>query len=1251
MKLLKNRTSLTFKTVALWLLTLVCCLLANNAKANLYLDVNGTTSGFGITNGGNFNWDDNNWTTDATGVSPTTPYPTGAGNFPRFTPDASANFTITLTNDEHMAGLFTTVSTATMTINSAGGGFLDIDSGDQGFLLSGTLIINAPIGGTGGLGPENNSSGTIKLFGTNTYSGGTPYGYSGAPLTYFNNNNSFGTGPIKINSGQPSGRVFGMLGTGGATITLTNAFTIGTANTGFNWAADPNTPVVLTGNWTLGANGVIIQSSGGSTSPLTVSGAISGTGGVTFTANNGSETIVSGANTYSGKTVLSQGANPSVVGVIVSVSSLNKVSGGVASSSLGHPTTVANGTINIGSTTFPAELIYTGPGETSDRVINLAGATGGAILEADGTGALVLTAVNTATGVGAKTLTLQGSNTGANSIGKIVDSSSGATAVVKTQAGAWHLTAANTYTGGTTVSAGTLYLDTTAALASSSALTISSGATVNLNFTGTNAINSLVINGVTEVSGVWGPPGSAAPNQNAVFAGTGYLNVQGKPVIVQQPVSGAAWQADPTSFAFTVGVAGDLGTLTYQWKQNGVNIPGATSSSYPIPSPVAQTSAGAYSCAVTNAFGNATSASATFTVWKTNDYTQTIRAAGPLAYWRLDETNGNVAFDSVSTNNGNYVNVNLNQHGFSALTNSDPGIGVPANAANSGVMIISNSPAAFAFGGFPFTLEAWAMSTNFGAGVKQRIISTLSVTGTGGYGFGFPDNSTLEFTSGGIADYDLHLGTPISAGVWHHFVAVFDGNSMNFYLDGASVGSIAIPVTIPNPANQLTVGNNPYTFFNGSGFISEQLFGGIDEVAIYNRDLSAAEVNAHYVARYSDAPVTVTPPVVTPPVNYVSLTTTLTESAGGGVGALTYQWYKGAGTGAPVGGNSPDLVLSPLQLSDAGSYHCVVSDTASHTADSGSASVTVLPIPASAAQLNLINGLVLHLPFDGDYNDISGRQNNGTAVGAPSFVGSGAVGGNSLHYGTTSGVATNYVTLGVRPDFQFGTTNDFTVAYWTRGNNSSLPFFCDSSAGLGGILTFAGGYYFGPSTNGNGSWEAGLSSSGSGQQATVVGSSMINDGNWHHVVHTVKRTGSLTTYVDGVSEPPYAVSFISGSIDTTNAANIGQDGTGKLVLADAQGDIDDLGVWKRVLTSLEVSGIYLAGATNHVSFAPVVIVPVALQVQQVSLGQYQIVWPGSGWTLQASPTVTGGYTNVPSATSPYPVPTSSGPQLFYRLTQ
>lgn len=159
-----------------------------------------------------------------------------------------------------------------------------------------------------------------------------------------------------------------------------------------------------------------------------------------------------GANTYTGKTTISSGA--------LSVGSLNKVTGGSASSNLGAPTTVANATIDIGSTTTTGTLIYTGAGETTDRVINLAGTTGGGTIQNDGSGAVTFSSNLTATGAGSKTFTLQGSNAGGNTIsGVIVDNSgSNTTSLTKAGAGTWVLSGVNTYTGGTTINAGTLQL-------------------------------------------------------------------------------------------------------------------------------------------------------------------------------------------------------------------------------------------------------------------------------------------------------------------------------------------------------------------------------------------------------------------------------------------------------------------------------------------------------------------------------------------------------------------------------------------------------------------------------------------------------------------------------------------------------------------------------------------------------------------------------------------------------------------------
>src|SRR5262249_3798132 len=157
----------------------------------------------------------------------------------------------------------------------------------------------------------------------------------------------------------------------------------------------------------------------------------------------------------------------------------------------------------------------------------------------------------------------------------------------------------------------------------------------------------------------------------------------------------------------------------------------------------------------------------------------------------------------------------------------------------------------------------------------------------------------------------------------------------------------------------------------------------------------------------------------------------------------------------------------------------------------------------------------------------------------------GQVGTNGLHYesGITLGV-TNYVTLGVRPDLQFGSNVDFTVSFWVRQTNGStytnLPFFTDAIGSTGN-----GGYAFAPYAGQGGGgwiWTVGGASSPS-QFTSFPDANLINDGNWHHLAHVANRAASLTTYLDGVQVDSQSIGFV-GDINTANAATIGQDPTG-----------------------------------------------------------------------------------------------------------
>lgn len=131
-----------------------------------------------------------------------------------------------------------------------------------------------------------------------------------------------------------------------------------------------------------------------------------------------------------------------------------------------------------------------------------------------------------------------------------------------------------------------------------------------------------------------------------------------------------------------------------------------------------------------------------------------------------------------------------------------------------------------------FTFTLWFRPT--GSGVQSAFGRPFNGATVGTNTFeAFLDNADLWK----VAVNTMAVNTPTSVGVWHHLAGVFDGNVIALYFDGAPQGT---PRTV-GPAMFATDDLNIGCDVN-SGTRSNHVTGLIDEVRLYDRTLTPAEV-------------------------------------------------------------------------------------------------------------------------------------------------------------------------------------------------------------------------------------------------------------------------------------------------------------------------------------------------------------------------------------------------------------------------
>ena len=127
------------------------------------------------------------------------------------------------------------------------------------------------------------------------------------------------------------------------------------------------------------------------------------------------------------------------------------------------------------------------------------------------------------------------------------------------------------------------------------------------------------------------------------------------------------------------------------------------------------------------------------------------------------------------------------------------------------------------------TLEAWVYPTTVNSAWRDVIYK-----GNDNYYLEGTSSNASRPAMGGTFGADLYGTSALTANTWAHLAATYDGATMRLYVNGVQVASRAQTGAIATSTNPLQIG--------GDSLYGQYFAGRIDEVRIYNRALSAAEI-------------------------------------------------------------------------------------------------------------------------------------------------------------------------------------------------------------------------------------------------------------------------------------------------------------------------------------------------------------------------------------------------------------------------
>jgi hypothetical protein len=681
-----------------------------------------------------------------------------------------------------------------------------------------------------------------------------------------------------------------------------------------------------------------------------------------------------------------------------------------------------------------------------------------------------------------------------------------------------------------------------------------------------------------------------------------------QPASIQQPTNQTVTVGGTVNFSVT---AGGTPPLSCQWNFNGTNIDWGTNTSLTLTN-VQFSQAGNYAVLVTNAYGSILSSNAVLMVTPPPPCAP---APSGLVGWWPGEGDAN---DVLGLNNGTL----MNGVGFAP---GEVGQAFSLDGVSSYVSI-PDSPLLDSLTS-SLTIEAWIRVNQFPDGLWTAIV-TKGDSSWRLHRYG--NTSKLSFDTDGPGAELVSNGS-VDDGQWHHVAAVYDGTHKYLYVDGALDASRPATGFIHQNSYPVCIGGNaeaPGRIWNGL----------IDEVSIYNRALTASEIQAIYLAGGGGKCLSGSPVFVFQPTNQTVTMcgmATFTVMADG-TPPLSYQWNFN-GTNIDWGTNT-SLTLTNVQVSQAGNYAVLVTN-AYGSILSSDALLTVLVFPPSISiqptnQTVTVGGMATFtvmadgtppLSYQWNFNGTNIDWGTNTSLTLTNVQFSQAGNYAVLVTNAYGSILSSNAVLMVNPHPPCAPVPTGLVGWWPGEgdandvlglNNGTLmngvgfaPGEVGQAFSLDGVSSyvsipdspslhsltssltieawirvnqFPNGGWTAIVTKGDSSWRlhrygntSRLAFDTDGLGAELVSNGSMDDGQWHHVAAVYDGTHKYL-YVDGALD----ASCSATGLISQNSYPVCIGGNAEAPGRIWNGLIDEVSIYNRALTASEIQAIYLAGSSG-----------------------------------------------------------------------